>query len=185
MIVIGSMWCVPAPHRLLRATVAALVASGLGSAAHLATGGSVPIPGALAGLVVLLGPMWLAAGRERSRPTIAALQLGGQQIVHALLAITATTVHPDVLPDDVMLCGHLAAATLAAAWLRRGEQRLWAAARRTAASMAAWWRWVLRITDRGIGTLPVFLVPGPALPRPCPGAVLRHAVVRRGPPLPA
>ncbi|MGH3800075.1 MAG: hypothetical protein ACRDTD_08090, partial [Pseudonocardiaceae bacterium] len=39
------------------------------------------------------------------------------------------------LPVDLMLLGHLLAAAVGAAWLRRGERRAWAAVRRAAAAL--------------------------------------------------
>jgi hypothetical protein len=74
------------------------------------------------------------------------------------------------------------AAALVAVWLRRGERRTWAAARSAVRQLAAWW-----------GRIRTLLVqhdepPAPSSPAPVHVPVprrplLRHVVVRRGPPL--
>jgi len=180
VIAIGSIS--PAPHRLLRAVVASSGAMAAGAAAHLIGGGSLSLVGVVAGVAVLLGPVWLATGRERGWVVIAGLQVAGQQVVHVLLELI-TGEHGTPLPHDVMLYGHVAAAALIATWLRCGERHLWAAARRAARSMAAWGRWVLRLGGRAPHTFPVVAAVATEAPRGCSGAVLRHVVARRGPPL--
>ncbi|MGH3614851.1 MAG: hypothetical protein ACRDRK_20105 [Pseudonocardia sp.] len=172
----------PAPHRLLRAVVASAGAMAAGAAAHLIGGGSLSSVGVLAGLTVLLGPAWLATGRERGWAAIAGLQVAGQQVVHVLLEFI-TGEHGTPAPDDVTLYGHVAAAAVIATWLRCGERHLWVAARRAARSMAAWGRWVLRLCERAPHTFPVIAAAATGAPRICSGAALRHVVTRRGPPL--
>lgn len=83
----------------------------------------------------------------------------------------------------IMMLAHCVAALVAALWLRRGERATWTMA-----------RWVAAAADRPIGLLLALLtIEEAAPPRPVPvvpaapvgeavGRVLRHQVVRRGPP---
>ena len=165
------------PHRLLRSVVAALVASICGAGAHLLGGGVVYPVGLFGSALLLTAVAWLLADRERDWLALAAGQLVGQQLVHGGLGVLAGASTFPLLPHDVMLYLHLAAALLAAGWLRGGERRAWAAVRRL-------------ITP--------FLVPALPCPRPPAAArpvgvdtttergaavVLRHLLVRRGPPV--
>ncbi|MFB7911408.1 hypothetical protein ACFC1T_33755 [Kitasatospora sp. NPDC056076] len=91
-----------------------------------------------------------------------------------------------------MLAGHLAAALVAGWWLRRGEAALWRLLRVAASAAREHWAEPLRSALVLVAALlrGLFGVAGPArrfgaggggsrLPA---GAVLRHSVVRRGPP---
>ncbi|MFE4971025.1 hypothetical protein ACFRAR_02765 [Kitasatospora sp. NPDC056651] len=91
-----------------------------------------------------------------------------------------------------MLAGHLAAALVAGWWLRRGEAALWRLLRVAAAAAREHWAAPLRTVFALVAALlrGLFGAAGPALrfrargggsPLPA-GAVLRHSVVRRGPP---
>jgi hypothetical protein len=145
----------------------------------------VSIPGAVFGLAVLLGPAWLIARRERGWAAIATLQLAGQQVVHVLLGLAAGGAAHATVPEDLSMYGHITAAALIAAWLRCGERRLWAAARRAGESVAAWLRWVLALHRPSPPPRSLVLTPTVGLPGGRPGTPLRHVLVRRGPPLPA
>ncbi|MBV2152693.1 hypothetical protein [Kitasatospora sp. SUK 42] len=91
-----------------------------------------------------------------------------------------------------MLAGHLAAALVAGWWLRRGEAALWRLVRVAASAAREHWAAPLRSALVLVAALlrGLFGVAGPARrfgagdgERPIPaGAVLRHSVVRRGPP---
>ena len=154
----------------------------VGAAAHLVGGGAVDPIALAAAFPLLLGLSWPLTGRERGWLPIAGAQLAGQQVVHTLLSRAGQAVESG-LPVDVFLYGHVLAAVLVAAWLRRGEQRTWAAARRAAWMVAAWWARLAVLL--GHGELP-YPVTAPILTSPValPGhPLLRHAVVRRGPPL--
>jgi len=170
-----------APHRPARALVAAAVAAAVGTVAHLAGGGAVSAGGVAVGLAMLLGPTWLLAGRERGWAVLAAGQLGGQNVVHAVLASGTPPGHHDAVAADVMLCAHLLAAVAAAAWLRMGERRVWRAARRVARVVVAWWRTVRQPPSGSREDLAVAVAPGVA--GPVEPTALRHAVFRRGPPV--
>ena len=113
---------------------------------------------------------------------IAGAQLAGQQVVHTLLS-SATDVAAPGPPVDAFVYGHVLAAALVAACLRRGEQRVWALARRAAHTLALLWRRVLDLLSLGEPPRPHEVPPAPpTLPVPRP-PLLRHAVVRRGPPV--
>jgi hypothetical protein len=148
--------------------------------AHAACGGTVDLTGAGWAFAALAGPAWWVTGRERGWAMLAGAQLAAQQVAHVAMAGPAADVHAGgLLPMDLMLYLHLAAAALAAVWLRIGERRAWAAARA-----------VLRICVLVVaGPLPVVGVPStrcPAAPvARVRSALLRHALARRGPPVPA
>jgi len=165
------------PPRALRAGLAAALAVVTACAAHSVGNGPVDAAGAAWAFVALIGPAWWLARRERGWAALALTQLGAQQVVHVALAAAADHAHHVGLGADLMLYAHLAAAALTGAWLRWGERRAWAAVRR-----------YLLVTP-----VPVAVpATGPALAieprepaRPTGARLLRHAVARRGPPLPA
>jgi len=158
------------------------VAVAVGAAAHLLGRGAVDPIALAAAFPLLLGLLWPLTDRERGWLPIAGAQLAGQQVVHTLLSRAGDAVEPG-LPVDVFLYGHVLAAVLVAVWLRRGEQRTWAAARRAARLVAAWWARLVVLLGHGELPYPV-TAPNAASPVPLPGRpLLRHAVVRRGPPL--
>ena len=170
------------PHRLARALVLTCVAVAVGAAAHLLGRGAVDPIALAAAFPLLLGLLWPLTDRERGWLPIAGAQLAGQQVVHTLLSRAGDAVDPG-LPVDVFLYGHVLAAVLVAVWLRRGEQRTWAAARRAARLVAAWWARLVVLLGHGELPYPV-TAPNAASPVPLPGRpLLRHAVVRRGPPV--
>jgi hypothetical protein len=171
------------PHRLLRAFVLTGAAVAVGAGAHLLGGADVDPVALTMAVPLLLGLSWPLTDRERGWLPIAGAQLAGQQVVHTLLSRAGEAVEPG-LPIDAFLYGHVAAAALVAVWLRRGERRTWAAARRAARLVAMWWARLLVLL-----TCPAPPRPARPLAPPVPlvrrSPLLRHAVVRRGPPLPA
>jgi hypothetical protein len=87
------------------------------------------------------------------------------------------------LPVDLMLLGHLLAAAVGAAWLRRGERRAWTAARRAAAALHQALSMLLGRPVQvlaGGGVLGWDAREGRATQQ---RVVLRHTIIRRGPPL--
>lgn len=193
-----------APGRVARTGAAAGVALAAAAGGHLGSGGAVSAPGLLAAAVALVAPAWWLTGRERGWAPLAGALLTGQLAAHTLFTTTSPTGeavmhinhghhspghlspgHHAVgwLPVDLMLLGHLLAAVVGAAWLRRGERRAWAAARRAAAALHL--------------TLSVLL--GRPIQVPADGAVLlwdaredhpteqravlRNTIIVRGPPL--
>ncbi len=184
-----------APRRVARTGAAAGVALAAAAGGHLGSGGAaLSAPGLLAAAAALLAPAWWLAGRERGWGPLAGALFAGQLAAHALFTVTSPAGdagmhmnpgHHEVggLPAGLMLLGHLLAAAVGAAWLRRGERRAWAAARRVAAALHQ--------------TLSVLL--GRPVQVPADGgvlrwdaqkghptqqrAVLRHTIILRGPPL--
>ncbi|MES9537027.1 MULTISPECIES: hypothetical protein [unclassified Actinomadura] len=192
--------------RAARAVVFATVCATLAILGHVLAGGAaVPPWAAIMGFGAVLGVTLMLAGHERSLATILGGLLGGQFALHTLFtAATAPAAHtmpethaamtgamePVALPTAhggnglVMTLAHCTAALVAAWWLRRGERAAWSLARRVAA-----------FADRPIRLLLALLAVEPAEPpvSPCRtesaadtvtalGRVLRHQVVRRGPP---
>lgn len=180
-----------APAQRLRASVFAIVATGVGVVAHLAGGGALPPAGLLSAVLMLaaLGATPLA-DRERGPGTLllgcAVVQLG----LHVALAGSMHDMHGSahgpampapggaLVPAGWMLLAHVLATLLVAGGLRLGERALWAAARCLAAVVAL------------PPVAPVLPVVAPARPRPeavprRPAATpLLRALLRRGPPLP-
>ncbi|MGP4022720.1 hypothetical protein [Actinomadura sp. 3N407] len=190
--------------RTARAVVFATVCVALAITGHvLASGTTIPAWAALTGFCAVLGVTLMLAGHERSLATILGGLLGGQFALHALFTAAAEPVYdhsavmhaampagPDVMLSaahgtggTTMTLAHTVAALAAAWWLRRGERAAWSLARRIAAA-----------ADRPIRLLVALLTVEPAAPpRRTPavpaaaavmaiGRVLRHQVVRRGPP---
>jgi len=173
----------------MRAAAFSVVCLALAVLGHLAAGGSVPRPWAVAAAGAAVTAMAaLLAGRERPPMAIgaglAALQLSLHE-VFALGDAAGTSLpysHVKGLGESLgMLLAHLTATLITGWWLARGESALWA---------------LLRSAGRRLGAM--FSLPRPpvavaAPPRPAyapvtfvsPSAVLRHFVSRRGPPLPA
>ncbi|WP_207943054.1 MFS transporter [Actinomadura sp. KC345] len=181
----------------------------LAIAGHVLAAGTVPAWAAVAGFCAVLGVTLMLAGHERSLATILGGLLGGQFALHTLFTAASDPVyhqlhgaahggvHGAAVPGgaDVLLpvahgsggtamtLAHTVAALVAAWWLRRGERSTWALARRVAAA-----------ADRPVRLLIALLTVEPAAPpRRTPvvtaagavmavGRVLRHQVVRRGPP---
>lgn len=175
----------PAPRRLPRAVALAVCATVVGALSHVLSGGALTATGAVCALPVLTALAWPLTGRERGWSTILGVQLGGQQAAHLLFGLGAAPVPHTALPTDAWFYGHVVAAVAVASWLRAGERRAWAAARRAAAALSAHWRRLLVLFER-----PEALHPEPAPsavddPAVAPFPLLRHSVVRRGPPLPA
>jgi hypothetical protein len=140
------------------------------------------LAGATLAFLAVLAPSWLLAGKERGWTTIAAAQLAAQQVLHPLLVAASPTPTPDALPHDAMFLLHVLGALGMASWLRHGERRMWASARRLVACLALWTRWLLHVP----AAVPPARMPAVFLCPSCPATVLlRHVLSRRAPPLPA
>ncbi|MER6473573.1 hypothetical protein [Streptomyces collinus] len=104
---------------------------------------------------------------------------GHGMAMHAHSAtVHATTAHATTAYATL---AHLLAALVASWWLRRGEAALWSVLRRAVAlvpGLVAWWRNAPLPRPAGRA------LPLPAGPEPPRRPALRHAVSRRGPPLP-
>ncbi|NKZ07845.1 hypothetical protein [Actinomadura latina] len=186
--------------RLLRSAAFAAVCAAVSASAHAAASGAgVPWWSLLAGWAVTLCLAAPLAGRERSRPAIIAMLLCGQTVLHAVFCFGQSPapsgpVMPghhgmgaELMPGPGMFAVHLAAAFLLGWVLHRGE--------------AAVWR-LVRVSRRTAGALLAFVFVRRAVVRPPEARVrtrhrtdaetgrgetplLDHAVVRRGPPVPA
>ena len=172
------------PNRAARALVLTCTAVAAGIGAHLLGGGAVSLGGVTAAFPVLLAFAWSLTDRERGWLPIAGAQLAGQQAVHSILEWGA---HPAAggggLPADLLLYAHVLAAALMAAWLRCGERRAWAAARRAVRAVARHVRFLVSLLGYHPPARPEHVPPpSTGLPAP-PWILLRHAVVRRGPPV--
>jgi hypothetical protein len=178
--------------RLARAVVFAAVCVTLATTGHvMISHAPVPPVAVGAGLAVLIAVATALGGAERSLATILAGLIGGQFMLHALFAAAQqgqNVPHGHPAPSaasggTAMVLAHVAAAAISAWWLRRGERAVWGLARRVAAAAVR--------PARALLSAPAPLSPPPRLhggatPALEPlRAVLRHAVVRRGPPSPS
>ncbi|WP_317446383.1 hypothetical protein [Streptomyces collinus] len=200
--------------RSLRAAVFAAVCVLLAAAGHGLAMGDMPSVGAdAAAFLGVFGLGWAFGRRERSLPGIGAVMLATQAGLHfafgaahpdpaagsgrahvmrmdamaghsmaghgmAAMHAHSATVHATTVYATL---AHLLAALVASWWLRRGEAALWSLLRRAVAllpGLVAWWRDAPLPRPAG-RTLPL-----PAAPEPPRRPALRHAVSRRGPPLP-
>jgi hypothetical protein len=163
--------------------VAAAIATTTGG--HLlATGALPPLTGLLLALVVLAVPAWWLAGDERGWERLAAAQVAAQLGAHALFVATATdpvvhTGHHTIGPELVLLT-HVAGAAVAGAWLRAGERRAAAAARRVVAALKHLIGNLLRTWHAAHRPAPARRASAPV--RGVTDARLRHSIVHRGPP---
>ncbi|MFC4590762.1 MFS transporter [Sphaerisporangium corydalis] len=188
------------PLRLARSAVFTVVCLTLASVAHWFAGGAAPSAAVMTagGLVVMTGTA-LLAGRERSPVTVTGLLLAAQAVLHLLLGPADLPGGPPHGPvpggppqehalsvSAGMLVAHLTAALLTAWWLSRGESALWSVLRAAGAYALRRVRWLLALLWRDEPPAPAvpFRRAAPAF-SPARDQVLRHAVVRRGPPVPA
>jgi hypothetical protein len=168
------------PARGKRTAITLVTALLAGAAGHVVAGGTLSGPPIAVAAALLLAPSWLMTAREQRFPAIAALLAVGQLSTHVTLTALTSASHAthtpakSGVPAVAMLLAHLAATILLAWWLRHGERRIWAALRRCAQVL-------LRAAPplpTGTGLRPAF-AEAAVLARP---AMLRHAVVLRGPP---
>ncbi|WP_433143611.1 hypothetical protein ACQPZ8_48720 [Actinomadura nitritigenes] len=185
--------------RTARAVVFATVCVALATVGHdLASHEPVPGWAVLAGFGAALAVAAALAGHERSLPTIMGGLLGGQFALHTLFTsategmrdcgTAAHAGHAAATPamhgsGTSMTVAHVAAAVVAAWWLRRGERAAWSLARRLASAADRPIRLLLALlliepAERPVRT-PVVPVAAGAI---ATGRALRHQVVRRGPP---
>lgn len=181
--------------RLGRAVVFTTVCLTLATIGHSLTSPAA-VPGwaiivGFAGLLVVAGVL---AGHERSLATIMGGLLGGQFVLHSLFANASAPVEHHVQTDMAapahgsgpgMTLAHVVAAVISAWWLRRGERTAWALTRRLAAQVGRPVRDLLAVLLAAAEPVappvrtPMRRAPVPIGPT---GRVLRHEVVRRGPP---
>ncbi|MEV5830947.1 hypothetical protein AB0L25_35815 [Spirillospora sp. NPDC052242] len=188
--------------RWVRAASFAASCAGLAALGHLFGGGSLDPAATLAGFLIILVPALALTGRERTRASILPATALSQVVLHFLLTAAHGThgtapaapaapmgggagmegMDHGGAPGLTMLLMHAVSVLVTSAWLEWGEARLCAMVRQLAG-------WVLRPL-----VFLMYLAAGqsPAGPRPSVRAraderepvqaVLRYAVVRRGPP---
>ncbi|MFC9282016.1 hypothetical protein [Streptomyces collinus] len=171
--VFGLGWALGRRERSLPGIGAAMLATQAGL--HFAFGAAHPGSAAGSGRAhaMHMASMHMAsmAGHGMAGHGMAAMHLHSAT-VHTTTA-HATTAYATL--------AHLLAALVASWWLRRGEAALWSLLRRAVAlvpGLVAWWR-NAPLPDPAARTVPL-----PAAPVPPRRPALRHAVSRRGPPLP-
>jgi hypothetical protein len=179
------MPCHPA-FRAARAVVFATVCVALATIGHvMASGAGVPPLAAVAGLAALTALAAVLAGTERSLATIFGGLLAGQFMLHVLFAAAQHGQnlghgHP-MAPSSGggMTLAHVLAAAVSAWWLRRGERAVWGLAKRIGAA-------VVRLLVAPSLVPPVLVRPVATGNLVSRGQVLlRHVLVRRGPPSPS
>jgi len=185
--------------RLARSAAFSAVCVLLAVGAHRFAGGGGPTPVALlTGMLTVTAGAAVAAGRERSPQAIIGLLVGAQTFLHCLLDVTGSgaashpTWHGGLTAQTGMLTAHLTAALLTGLWLSRGEEALWSVLRAAGAGAVRCLR-AAAVLARALLALWGADLAGTGRPRrPAPpdsghapraAGVLRHAVVRRGPPL--
>ncbi|WP_218040341.1 hypothetical protein [Actinomadura sp. WMMB 499] len=189
--------------RWLRAASFAATCVGLATLGHLFGGGSLDRGAALAGFLIILVPALALTGRERTRASILPATAVSQILLHVLLtwahgthdAASAAPAAPmggapamegmdhGGAPGLTMLLMHAVSVLVTSAWLEWGEARLCALVRQLAG-------WVLRpvlfLMHLAAGPVPAAGPRSPARARADERApvqaLLRYAVVRRGPP---
>ncbi|OLZ70448.1 hypothetical protein AV521_15070 [Streptomyces sp. IMTB 2501] len=183
--------------RGVRAAVFAAVCVLLAAAGHGLAMGDMPPPRAdAAGFLGVFALGWSLGKRERSLAGIGAAMLLTQAALHVGFDAAHRTTPAAAMPAHSMAhsmaamhahatahatTAHLLAALVASWWLRRGEAALWSLLRRTVTlvpGLAAWWR------DAPLPNPAAHAPRLPADPEPPRRTPLRHAVSRRGPPVP-
>lgn len=174
-------------YRAARAVVFATVCVALAVTGHMmASHATVSPVAATVGLAVMTVVGMALAGTERSLSTIFGGLLGGQFVLHSLFSAAEHGQHlahgHTMAPSTAgwtMTFAHVTAAAVSAWWLRRGERAVWRLARRVATAL-------VRPAHALLSAPPVCSAPRfPAAPsrRAAPrGILLRHVVIRRGPP---
>lgn len=189
--------------RSTRAAIFAAVCVSLAAAGHsLAAHTAVASWTVTVGFAMVYVVAWTLGGAERSLATIMGGLLGGQFVLHSLF-MSATpgmsgmsgAAGPGmdhgaaVAPGhaggwSTMTLAHVAAAVISAWWLRRGERAAWRLARWAATAASRRVRTLLALL--GARSQPALAAPvssRTAAPSRAPrDRLLRHAVVRRGPP---
>jgi hypothetical protein len=178
----------PALPRGRGARTVGVTAAALGTAVagHALGGAGTPEPaGVVLAALALAAPGWWLARDERGWERLAAAQLAFQLAAHVVFTAVEPGQHAghgEGAGPGLVLVAHLVSAAVAAAWLRRGEQRARRLATRALALLFA------LVGALILGTRPrTVAAPPPARRARVPAAdtILRHAIVHRGPPLPA
>jgi hypothetical protein len=177
-------------HALVRAGrtgLLGLAAAVLAAVAHSSAGGTPPSPEAVLGVALLAAlACWQASRRRLGAVRCAVVSAAVQSALH--LTVVAGAPASPGHSSMAMFAAHVVAGAAFGIWLAVGEAALWRAARRLAAATAAAARTLASLASllRADGRSGTPLArTHPAAHRllwPVPRPVLRHAVVRRGPP---
>lgn len=177
------------PLRLTRSAAFAAVCVMLGAGAHwFAGGGGLRPQVLLVGGLVVMTTVAALAGRERSPATVIALLLAAQIFLHQLLGhgdISGSRPYEHDLGVSLgMLVAHATASLITGWWLARGEAAVWAILRRLGGHAMRGLRALLTylLVDVSETPCPPPVRTGHVEVSP-PVHVLRHAVIRRGPPI--
>ncbi|WP_249354198.1 hypothetical protein [Microbacterium sp. 2FI] len=187
----------PRHVRALRGAVGASIATLVGATAHTLAGGGAPSPGVVAAVAILAWPLAvLLAGRRLSAWRVGATVLASQALLHVAFSLTASADHvrrvahdhqaagasdllagaemSGLLPDPVMLAGHVLAAAATMLALYGGERMLRALGRGIRSVLG-------RSSTPALRPLTLPSIPASAPPVHA-GAVLLSDASRRGPP---
>ncbi|WP_055478610.1 hypothetical protein [Sphaerimonospora mesophila] len=191
------------PLRIARSATFSAVCVLLAVGAHWFAGGAGPTPRILlVGWLAVMAAATALAGRQRSPETIIGLVLAAQVLLHQMLGPArrpGVVPHPPVAHDPAhelglyehgeplsvragMLVAHLTAALITGWWLSRGEALVWSILRRIGVRAVRWFRPLLGRIGAGDDVVPRPRSRGPEPVLPGCAVLLRHAVIRRGPP---
>ena len=184
--------------RVARTGLLGLSAAVLAAVAHTGAGGASPSPALVLGVALLAALVCWPASRQRMGALRCAVVAAAVQVpLHVAFAagspVTAGTA-AHAFPGSaglLMLAGHVVAGAAFGVWLAVGEAALWRTSRRLAAVTAAA---LVNLAARAALLLAAACsraplhrprARAPRSLRPARRPVLRHVVVRRGPPAPA
>jgi hypothetical protein len=170
------------PARSWRIASGIVVPLILGSAAHVAAGGTWSAPPIVAVAVLLFGPVWVLSRRELGLLGIATLLVSGQLITHAALMFGSAHMADTAMPGAPSLAFHLLAAAGAGWWMRRGERRVWEHARRVVNAVGRCVCHLLHGAPPVDAAAAVVLIPTSGVGTRRGRLVLRHVIVLRAPP---
>ncbi|MFD0690847.1 hypothetical protein [Actinomadura fibrosa] len=180
--------------RWVRAASFAATCAGLAALGHIAGGGTPDRAATLLGFLLLLVPALALTGRERNLASILPATAVSQVVLHVLLMLasepsTAASIAPGAggmhhrgMPGLAMLMMHAVGVLVTSAWLEWGEVRLCAFVRTLAAWAVRPLLVLLYLIARRVDAGPRPVAFARADVRAPVQAVLRYAVVRRGPP---
>ncbi len=167
------------PFRLARATVFAVVCSGLAAVAHTFAGGYVTAPGVTAAFFLALVAAFPLSARERTAAEIVPVLAGMQVVLHLLFSVLHVS-SPERLaghlhmPSLSMIVLHAWAVAVTAWWLGRGEELFWTLLRRLAGRIVRVLSLPRPLSVTGVPVLVTSVVVK---------STYRHPVEGRGPPL--
>jgi hypothetical protein len=176
--------------RVARTGLLGVAAAVLAAVAHTSAGATAPSPAVVLAVALIAAlACWRASRHRMGAVRCAVVSAGVQAALHLALAAggSGSAGHGGA----AMLAGHVIAGAAFGVWLAVGEAAFWRTGRRlagvTAAAVAglAAGAALLLAGRRIAAPVPRARPRAPRSVRPAPRPVLRHAVVRRGPPVSA